>query len=180
MRHPGRRSRSVGVVLSIAAASALVAWAVAQSSATLAPVATFAGIAGVVTLAAALAGGRSRTISTGLVLVGAAVVAGTLHEAAGTRAAALALSGAIMFCVAEVADRSLDQARGMERRRGARHWDPAWVIGVAAVAAAASYAAASIRGFVAGGGPAALAAGTVAAVLVAVLARGALQARARP
>ena len=68
MRHPERRSRSVGVVLSIAAASALVAWAVAQSSATLAPVATFAGIAGVVTLAAALAGGRSRTISTGLVL----------------------------------------------------------------------------------------------------------------
>ena len=178
MRHPERRSRSVGVVLSIAAASTLVAWAVAQSSATLAPVATFAGIAGVVTLAAA--GGRPQPHDLdGLVLVGTAVVAGTLHEARNT-CGCPRLSGAIMFCVAEVADRSLDQARGMERRRGARHWDPAWVIGVAAVAAAASYAAASIRGFVAGGGPAALAAGTVAATLVAVLARGALQARARP
>jgi hypothetical protein len=179
VRPSWRRSRAVGLLSSVAGTSAIASWAVAQSTAPLAPIVALAGIAGTVTLASAFVGRRVRTISTSLVLVGIAVVVGSLHEAAGTRAGVLSVSGAVLFCIAEVADRSLDQPRGVDRRRGVRHWNPAWVLGVAAASAAAGYGAASIRGAVAGGGPAALAAGTIAATLVGFLARGALRTRVR-
>ena len=76
-------------------------------------------------------------------------------------------------------DRSATRG-SLEYRPGARRWDPFWILGVAAASAGVSYAAVSARSLVAGGGPAALAAGTVAAVLVVVLARSALGARSGP
>ena len=179
MRPSSRPSRVVGLASAIIGTSAIAVWAVAQSTPSLAPIVALAGIAGTVTLACAFAPRRIRTISMALLLVGTAVVVGSLHEPAGTRAGVLSISGAVLFCVAELADRSLDQPRGAERRRGVRHWNPAWVLGVAAASAAAGYGAASIRGVVAGGGPAALAAGTIAAALVGFLARGALRGRPR-
>ena len=92
----------------------------------------------------------------------------------------LAIAGAVLFCTAEVGERSLGGPRRLEYRPGARRWNPFWILGVAAASAGVSYAAVSARSLVAGGGPAALAAGTVAAVLVVVLARSALGARSGP
>jgi hypothetical protein len=184
MRPSERGSRIGGVALSVVAISAVAAWALAHATAQLAPAVALAGIAGVVTFAAALAGPlvgrRNRTVATGLVLVGTSVVVGTLHEAGAGRTVALAISGAILFCAAEVADRSLDQARHAEHRPGVARWSPAWVLAVAAGSAGVAYGAISTRGFVADGGPAALAAGTAGAVLVAVLAAVAVRTRSRP
>ena len=111
------------------------------------------------------------------VLVGTAVVVGTLHETASTRAGVLAIAGAVLFCSAELADLSLAYGRQVEYRRGVRRFNPAGILGVAVASGAASYGAASTRGLVAGGGPAALAGGTVAAVLVVILARTLLRGR---
>ncbi len=181
MNRPGRRSRNTAFALSVVATSCLVAWAIAQATASVAPGAALAGIAGVVTFASASARAarRSRAIAIGLVLIGVAVGLATLHEPAATRTAALAIAGAVMFCAAEVADRSLDQSRQVEQRPGVDRWSPTLVIGVAAGSAVVSYSAASARGPLGGGGPAGLAVGTAAAVLVAILAALVVRARIR-
>jgi len=172
----------VEATLSLAGTSAVAAWSLAHTTAQLAPVVVLAGLAGIITFAAAfarpLARARNRTISTGLVLVGVAIVAGTLHETVTARSGVLAISGAVLFCAAEIADRSLDDPRRSERRSGAGRWSPAWVLGAAAGSAAVSFGAIAARGLFANGGPAALTAGTVAAVLVAVLAAALLRSRA--
>ena len=107
------------------------------------------------------------------------VVVGALGEAVSTRASVLAISGAVLFCAAEVANRSIDQPRHVEHRPGVERWSPAWVLGVAAGSAGLSYGAIAARGLLAGGGPAALAAGTAAAMLVAFLAALLLRTRSR-
>ncbi len=121
------------MTLSVFATSAVAAWALAHATATLATTVALAGIAGVMTFAVALtapfARVRSRTIATGLTLVGS--------------------------------------------------WSPTWVLGVAVGSAGLSYGAVASRGLLAGGGPAALAAGTGAAMLVAFLAAFLLRTRAR-
>jgi hypothetical protein len=58
-------------------------------------------------------------------------------------------------------------------------WSPTWVLGVAVGSAGLSYGAVASRGLLAGSGPAALAAGTGAAMLVAFLAAFLLRTRAR-
>jgi len=55
-----------------------------------------------------------------------------------------AISGAILFCAAELADRSRS-GRGVERRRGVERWSLAWVLGVAIGSAGLSYAAIATR-----------------------------------
>jgi hypothetical protein len=85
----------------------------------------------------------------------------------------------VLFSAAEIADRSLDQGRHLEHRPGVRRWSPGWILGVAAAAGAVSYGAVALRGVLAGGGPAALAAGTVAAVLVAILTAALVRNRVR-
>lgn len=180
MRSAERRSRTITAGLSVAGASAVAILGLTQATAQLAPAVALAGLGGLVTLAAALVGRRPRPVALGLVLLGTAVVLGTLHEQAGSRAGVLAIAGAVLFCTAEVADRSFGDTRQLEYRPGARRWDPFWILGVAAASAGVSYAAVSAHSLVAGGGPAALAAGTVAAVLVVVLARSALGGRSRP
>lgn len=109
-------------------------------------------------------------MATGLLLVGAAAVISATGQPATDRTAFLVISGAALFCAAEIADHALSPARGAERRPGVDRWTPAWVLGVALGSAAVSYAVISARSIFAGGGPAALAAGTAAAVLVAFLA----------
>jgi hypothetical protein len=168
-----------GVALSVVATSAVAGWALTHSTAELAPAVALVGISGICIFAAALVGKRNRTIATGLALVGAAAVIGALHEAAATRAGVLSVSGAVLFCAAEIADRSLDQARSVEHRRGVERWSPAWVLGVAAGSAGVSVGVDSARGAFTGGGPAALAVGTAAAVLATILASIVLRARAR-
>jgi len=179
MNKSARSSRSTAFALSLVATAALVAWAISQATAALAPGVALAGIAGVVSFASASAGRRNRAIALGVVLVGIAVGTGTLHEPQTTRTAALAIAGAVMFCAAEVADRSLDPPRQAEQRPGVDRWSPALVLGVAAGSAGVSYAAASARGLLGGGGPAGLAAGTAAAVLLAVLTALVVRARIR-
>ena len=183
MRHSERRSRIAGAALGVVVTSAVAAWALAHATTRLAPAVALAGIAGIVTFTAArtapFAPRRNRTIATGLVLVGTAVVVGALGEAVSTRASVLAISGAVLFCAAEVANRSIDQPRHVEHRPGVERWSPAWVLGVAAGSAGLSYGAIAARGLLAGGGPAALAAGTAAAMLVAFLAALLLRTRSR-
>jgi len=78
MRHSERRSRIAGAALGVVVTSAVAAWALAHATTRLAPAVALAGIAGIVTFTAALtapfAPRRNRTIATGLVLVGTAVV----------------------------------------------------------------------------------------------------------
>ena len=163
--------------MSVFGITAVTTWAVVQATAPMTATVALAGIAGVVIFAMALTAPlkrmRNRTIATGLVLVGTAAVAGTLGEAVATRGSVLAISGAILFCAAEAADRSLDRTRHVE------HWSPVWVLGVAVGSAGLSYGAIAARGLLAGGGPGALAAGTAAAVLVAFLAALLLRTSAR-
>ncbi|MGA2527538.1 MAG: hypothetical protein ABSG36_00090 [Acidimicrobiales bacterium] len=162
----------VGIALSILAISGVVAWAVSRSAPAQAAAVALAGVAGVVTFAFGLsrpfAARRHRTMATGLVLVGAAVVTSAAHNTSGSRASFLAMSGGILFCAFEVADGSLVSIGHVERRvRG--HWSLAWVLGVAFGSGALSYEAVSTRSLAVGSGPAALAVGTAAAVLVAFL-----------
>ena len=157
-------------------------WALSHSSAQSAPPVALAGLAGVMTFAAALtaplAPMRDRATATGLVLVGTASVVGAMAEAVAARAVVLPISGAILFCAAEVADRSLGQAPQVEYRPGVERWSPKWVLGVAAGSAGLSCGATATRGLLAGGGPAALAAGTATATLVALLVALVLRTRA--
>jgi hypothetical protein len=181
MNRSVRRRRNTAFGLSVLVTSGLVAWAVAQAIAAEASGVALAGIAGVVVFASASASTtrRSRAIAVGLVLVGIAVGLGTGHEPTTTRTAALAIAGAVMFCAAEIADRSLDRPRRAEERPGVDRWSPVLVGGVAAGSAGVSYVAASARSLLGGGGPAGLAAGTAAAVLVAILAAVAVRAQIR-
>jgi hypothetical protein len=89
---------------------------------------------------------RDRAIATGLVLVGTASVVGAMAEAVTARVVVLAISGAVLFCAAEVADRSLGQAHQVEYRPGVARWSPTWVLGVAAGSAGLSCGAAAARG----------------------------------
>jgi len=173
------RYRVAGLTLSVAATAAIVGWALAQSSARSVPAVGLTGIVGVVTFAAALGTRNGLTLTTGLMLVGAAAVIGTLRETADARAGTLAVAGAVLFCAAELADRTLGRSGQPERRRGVGRWDSAWVVGVAAGSAGASYWAASESRLVAGGGPAALVAGTAAAALVVILAARMVRTRQR-
>ena len=141
MRHSERRSRIAGAALGVVVTSAVAAWALAHATTRLAPAVALAGIAGIVTF-----------------------VVGALGEAVSTRASVLAISGAVLFCAAEVANRSIDQPRHVEHRPGVERWSPAWVLGVAAGSAGLSYGAIAARGLLAGGGPAALAAGGTKAI----------------
>jgi uncharacterized YccA/Bax inhibitor family protein len=179
VRRAERRSSAAGVALSVVGVFAVAAWALAHATAELAPATALVGISGICIFTAALVGKRKRTTASGLFLAGAAAVIGALHQAASTRAGVLAVSGAVLFCAAEIADRSLDQMRIVAHRRGVVRWSPAWVLGVAAGSAGVSFGADSMRGLFTAGGPAALAAGTAAAMLVAILASAALRARAR-
>jgi hypothetical protein len=54
MRHSERRSRIGGGILSVIGTSAVAVWALSHSSAQLAPPVAVAGLAGVITFAAAL------------------------------------------------------------------------------------------------------------------------------
>jgi hypothetical protein len=73
----------------------------------------------------------------------------------------------------------LDRAHHVEHRPGVERRSPTWVLGVAVGSAGLSYGAVASRGLLAGGGPAALAAGTGATMLVAFLAAFLLRTRAR-
>jgi hypothetical protein len=173
MRRPGRGLRIASTALSILATAGVAAWAVAHSTARLAPVVGLAGTAGVVTFAIALTepfrASRNRAMSTGLVLVATSVVVCATGSAAPARTGFLVVAGAILFCAAEFADRALANARKTEHRRGVDRWSATWVIGVASGSAGLSYGAISARGLLVGGGPAALVAGVAAATLVAFL-----------
>jgi len=162
-----RRTRLAGFALSIAATSAVAAWAFSQSTAVAAPAVGFAGIAGVVTFSGALDRRLTRTMATGLVLVGTAAALGTLQDTPAARSLALAVAGAVLFLAAEIADRALDQKGQLEHRPGVRRWSPLSLLAVAVGSAGVSYGVVSARGFLSGGGPAALAAGTAGAALVA-------------
>ena len=183
MRPSEQRSRIAGVALSLALDSAVAIWALENASAPLAPAVAMVGIAGVITLAAALtvplAPIRSRTITTGLVLVGTASVVGATTQPATTRSVVLAISGALLFCATEFADRSLAHKRAVKHMPGVERWSPRLVLGVAVGSAGLACGATWTRGSLAGGGPAALAAGTVAATLVAFLVALLLRTRAR-
>jgi hypothetical protein len=159
--------------LSVSAAGAVAAWAVLHSPVRLTPVVGLAGGGGIVTFAIALTDPmrlkRNRTMATGLVLVATAVVASAFGAAGPVRTGFLTVSGAVLFCAAEVADRALPNARKTEHRPGVDRWSATWVLGVAAGSAGLSYGAISARGLLAGGGPAGLTAGVAAATLVAFL-----------
>lgn len=173
MKVLGRGRRVVGAGLAVGAAALVTAWAVAHATVEMAPVVGLAGAAGVITFALAVGVAMpsrfSRTLATGLVLVGTAVVVSSVGVSAPARIGFLTISGAVLFCAAELADRSSAHSRKAGHRPGVRSWEAAWVLGVAAGSAGLSYAAFSARGPVAGGGPAALAAGVAGAVLVAFL-----------
>jgi hypothetical protein len=160
--------------LALAGPGAVDGWALSHMTGIAAGAAALAGVAGAVTFAAALspklATRRHRSMATGLVLIGAAVVTSAIGQPAGQRNGFLVVSGAVLFCAAETADRALDRPRASEARPGVDRFAMTSVLAVAAGAGALSYLAISVRGAFAGGGPAALAAGTVAAILVAVLA----------
>jgi hypothetical protein len=89
----------------------------------------------------------------------------------------LVVSGAVLFLAAELADSALSIAAHAERRPGVDRWSPTWVLGVAVGSAALSFGVISARGFLAGGGPAALGTGTAAATLIAFLVVLALRTR---
>jgi len=118
-------------------------------------------------------------MATGLVLVATSVVVSATGGAAPARTGFLVVSGAVLFCAAEVAERALANARKAEYRPGVDRWSTAWVLGVAAGSAGLSYGAISARGLLAGGGPAALAAGVAAATLVAFMVVLVLRTRPR-
>ena len=183
MRLSRRRPQFTGVALSIFGISAVAAWAISLATENRTATVALAGVTGVVTFAVALtapfARARNRTSATGLALVGAAVVVGAMGQTAADRTTVFAISGAILFCAAELADRSLARARGVERRRGVERWSLAWVLGGAIGSAGLSYAAIATRGLLGGGGPAALAVGTAGAMLLSFLAALVLRTRAR-
>lgn len=168
--------------LSVLALAGLVSWSLTRQSDAYTALAGLAGVIGVLTFAASLTPafwpGRHRTRATGALLVATATVLASLREPVGTRTAFLVLSGAVLFCALELSDRPIRDPRGMERLPGADPWRPAAVLALTAGASALSYAAVSARSALGGGGPAGLAAGTIAAVLVAFLAL-ALARRAR-
>ena len=183
MTRSERRSRIAGSALSILAIAAVGGWALAHATAAVTAGVALAAIAGVVIFAAGLtspfAPMRDRAIATALLLVGIAAVLGTSGQAVMARTGTLAISGATLFCAAEIAARSLDRTRRLERRGGVDVWSPTWVLGVALGSSAFSYGAIAVREPLSGGGPAALAAGTVAATLVGLLTVLLLWARAR-
>jgi hypothetical protein len=183
MKGLGGVRRVAGAALSVVAAALVAAWAVGLATAEMAPVVGLAGAGGVITFAVAVSvpmpGRLSRTVATGLVLVGTAVVVSSMGVSAPARTGFLTISGAVLFCAAELADSSSARRRKTEHRPGVQSWDAAWVLGVAAGSAGISYAAFSARGVVAGGGPAALAAGVAGAVLVAFLVLLLLKTRPR-
>jgi hypothetical protein len=121
---------------------------------------------------------RQRSIATALVLVGVAVVTSAVGLGQGARYGFLVASGAVLFCAAETADRALDRPRRAEARPGVGRFGATAVLGVAAGAGSVSYLAISARGALGGGGPAALAAGTLGAILVAALTTAMLRAGA--
>jgi len=173
MRRSGPGPRIAGALFSVIAIAAVATFAVVHSLARLTPVVGLAGVGGVVTFVVALTGRsrakRNRTMVTGLVLVATAVVVSATRDAAPARAGFLVVSGAVLFCAAEVADRAQANARKTEHRPGVDRWSATWVLGVATGSAGLAYGAISARGFFAGGGPAALTAGVVGATLVAFL-----------
>jgi len=183
MRLSARRSRALSFIASCLAVAGVATWAAAQTAAPSEAVTVLAGFAGVIvfsaSLAPALARGRHRTMATGLVLVAVAVVVAATKQAPGTRTGFVVVSGAVLFCAAETADRVASRARRAERRPGVDRSGLAWVLAVALGAGAVSYGCVSARDALAGGGPAGLAAGTAAAILVAALAAMTLRARGR-
>ncbi len=183
MRRSERRSQITGVTVSLVGASAVAVWALAHASPKSAPVVGLAGIVGVVVFATALTAPfaplRRRAIAAGLVFLGTASVVGAAADAFALRAAVLAISGGVLFCAAEVIERSVGLARHVKYCPGVDRWSPPWVLGVAAGSAGLSYGVITARGLLAGGGPAALAAGTAAAVLVAFLVALLLRTRTR-
>lgn len=184
MSVPGGRSRILGAVVAILAVAGVATWAAAQTAAPSEAVTALGGIGGVCVFSACLspvsAPARHRTMATGLVLVGVAVVVASTKEASAARMSFVVASGVILFCAAETADRSVSRSRRVERRPGVDRSATAWMLAVAAGSGAVSYVAISVRGLLSGGGPAGLAAGTAAAVLVAVLTVLALRVRSRP
>lgn len=182
MSRSRRRSRLFGTGSAVVVLAAVASWATVRATASLAAAVVLTAVAGIVTFAVSLAPSsiprRHRTMATGLVLVGAAAVVASLHQTATNQRDFLLLSGAGLFCAAELADRALSRARGVQCIPGTDRLGPVWVTAVALSAAALSYGAVSARNVLAGGGPAALVAGTLAATLVAFLSLG-LSVRAR-
>ena len=173
MTHSGRGPRIAGSMFSVLATAVVVGWAVARSTGQLASVVGLASVSGVVTFAVALTdplrNRRNRTIAMGVLLAATAVVVSATSSTTSARAGALTVSGAVLFCAAEVGDRALAQARNTTYRSGVDRWSTTWVLGVAAGSGGVSYGITSARALVDGGGPAALVAGVVSAVLVAFL-----------
>jgi hypothetical protein len=160
-------------MFSVLATAAVAGWAVSYAPGQLASVAALAGVGGVITFAVALTdpsrNRRNRTIATGVLLAATAVVVSAMGGTASARAGMLTVSGAILFCAAEVGDRASAQPRNAAHRSGVDRWSRSWVLGVAAGSAGVSYGVTSARGLLAGVGPAALVAGVVSVVLVAFL-----------
>ena len=138
-----RGSRVGGAAVSLVGTSAVAVWALAHAPGKSAPAVGLAAVAGVVmfaaTLTSPLAPLRNRAIGTGVVLLGTASVIGATADAFATRAAVMVISGGVLFCAAEVADRSVAAARHVEHLPGVDRWSPAWVLGVAAGSAGLSY-----------------------------------------
>jgi hypothetical protein len=184
MTAPDARSRAVGATAAIVAVAGVAAWAAAQTAAPSEAVTVLAGISGVCLFAACLspvlAPRRHRTMATGLVLIGVAVVVAATKETTAARTSFVVASGIILFCAAETADRSVSRSGRVERRRGVDRSGTVLMLAVAAGSGAVCYGAISARELLSGAGPAGLAAGTVAAILVAVLTVMALRTRSRP
>ena len=128
-------------------------------------------IVGLALLAVGLVTAREPTTYGALAIVGAAIVVASGGSTAGARTWSLAAAGIVCFLAAEQCDRRLGQGR---RSTDAR-WQAVAVSG-AAVAAAVMAVLPDVAG---GGGPLALAAGTLAAVALAGLAAATIRADSR-
>ena len=173
--------RVAGAVLSVLATAVVGAFAVANSTAGNTAVVGLAGVGGVATFAVSLSEPlrtkRHRMIATGIVLVATSVVASAAKEAASTRTGFFVASGAVLFCAAELADRSLGNPKKTEYLRGVDRFSTTSVLAVAALSSGLSYGVISLRGLFAGGGTAGLATGVAGATLVAFLVLLVLQSR---
>ena len=184
MRLSARMSRALGFIASGPRVAGVADWAATRTAAPSEAVTVLAGIAGVIAFAAslapALARGRHRTMATGLVLVAVAVVVAATKQAPGTRTGFHRCSGAVVL-------------RGRDRRPGRKPSAPGRAparrvppLGPGMVPRRGPRCRGSVLRvrlcpgrLLAGGGPAGLAAGTAAAILVAALAAMTLRARSR-
>lgn len=161
----GRRAR-VAVPLALVLAVGVAAGALAAAD--LVAEVVLLAVGGLIACGSGLASGRFSGVAAGLVLVGGAIAVAVARHGALEQAIALALAGGALFVAAERSTWLLDEAAQRE---------PGWRVGaVVAGAGAVSVALASLPRL--GGGPAALVAGALAAVALALGASAAIASRA--